>query len=433
MCRLGGTIICPLDPLSSAEVTRPDCSSRVHLADGREKRAVVRRIEMTYCARRKSSMHSDPHATAARAELQPGRGRHSTNSDGNAHLQEGTFRHAVAGHGLPAVAVPACSLLLWSWRNAGSRSGPHSRIVHTDLPAVLPALLSLCTCRRGDGHIMVAALRRPCQRRCPRLGIPLHCTGAGQGGADKVDTAPAAPQPSGRDEAARSVGYRDWFALAVATSEMDETRLFGALDECDRLTADALRGAWKAETDARLAEHFGCAVEPSCGRGPARTPSSRRYCGRRVDLAHVYAGKDVVALARATYDGLGVDTGPILDRSDLSRATGNASTRSASMSIATATSACWPRGGRPLLDGHDAPRARAGAYDIGFDRRLPWLLRDCHLTVTEGIAILMGRRGRTPSGSGTWPASRRRGRVARSACAPPRPRSCSSSRAGSSL
>ena len=41
-----------------------------------------------------------------------------------------------------------------------------------------------------------------------------------------------------RNEAARSLGYRDWFALAVDTSEMDETRLFETLDECDRLTGE---------------------------------------------------------------------------------------------------------------------------------------------------------------------------------------------------
>jgi peptidyl-dipeptidase A len=29
-------------------------------------------------------------------------------------------------------------------------------------------------------------------------------------------------------------------------------------------------------------------------------------------------------------------------------------------------------------------------YDLGYDEALPFLLRDCHLTVTEGIAILMG-------------------------------------------
>ena len=30
-------------------------------------------------------------------------------------------------------------------------------------------------------------------------------------------------------------------------------------------------------------------------------------------------------------------------------------------------------------------------FDLGIDRSLSWLLRDCHLVVTEGIAILMGR------------------------------------------
>ena len=119
-----------------------------------------------------------------------------------------------------------------------------------------------------------------------------------------------------RNEAARSLGYRDWFALAVDTSEMDETRLFETLDECDRLTADAFAG-WKAATDARLAERFGCAVgelrpwhyeDPFFQEVPA---------AGGVDLTDVFAGKDVVALARATYDGLGVDTNAILDRSDL--------------------------------------------------------------------------------------------------------------------
>jgi peptidyl-dipeptidase A len=32
-----------------------------------------------------------------------------------------------------------------------------------------------------------------------------------------------------------------------------------------------------------------------------------------------------------------------------------------------------------------------GVFDLGIDRGLPWLLRGCHLTITEGIAILMGR------------------------------------------
>ena len=194
-----------------------------------------------------------------------------------------------------------------------------------------------------------------------------------------------------RNEAARSLGYRDWFALAVDTSEMDETRLFETLDECDRLTAEAFAG-WKAATDARLAERYGCAVgelrpwhyeDPFFQEVPA---------AGGVDLKDVFAGKDVVALARATYDGLGVDTNAILDRSDLFPRDGKCQhafcidvDRAGDVRVLAnvADDRYWADTMLHEL-GH-------GAYDIGFDQGLPWLLRDCHLTVTEGIAILMGR------------------------------------------
>ena len=100
----------------------------------------------------------------------------------------------------------------------------------------------------------------------------------------------------------------------------------------------------------------------------------------------------VVALARRTFDGLGLETGAILERSDL-----------------------YPRDNKCQhafcidLDREGDVRVLAnvapdrywadtmlhelghGVFDLGIDRSLPWLLRDCHLTLTEGIAILMGR------------------------------------------
>ena len=111
-----------------------------------------------------------------------------------------------------------------------------------------------------------------------------------------------------------------------------------------------------------------------------------------VDLTDVFAGKDVVALARATYDGLGVDTNAILDRSDLFPRDGKCQhafcidvDREGDVRVLAnvADDRYWADTMLHEL-GH-------GAYDIGFDQGLPWLLRDCHLTVTEGIAILMGR------------------------------------------
>ena len=63
-----------------------------------------------------------------------------------------------------------------------------------------------------------------------------------------------------RNAAARAVGYRDWFALSLATSEMDEAKLFATLDEVDAATAEPF-ARWKLELDEALAARFGCSVD----------------------------------------------------------------------------------------------------------------------------------------------------------------------------
>ncbi len=63
-----------------------------------------------------------------------------------------------------------------------------------------------------------------------------------------------------RNEGAHALGYRDHFALALATGDLDEARLLATLDEVERLT-DAPFRAWKAELDAGLAERFGVAID----------------------------------------------------------------------------------------------------------------------------------------------------------------------------
>lgn len=194
-----------------------------------------------------------------------------------------------------------------------------------------------------------------------------------------------------RNEAARALGYRDWFALSVATSEMDEQRLFSTLDACDRATAEPF-ARWKAGVDERLAERFGCPVadlrpwhyaDPFFQEVPAEGG---------VDLDPVFAGRDLVELSRATFDGLGLETRAILERSDLFPRDGKCQhafcidvDRAGDVRVLAniVPDAYWMDTMLHEL-GH-------GVYDAGFDRSLPWLLRDCHLVVTEGIAILMGR------------------------------------------
>ena len=192
-----------------------------------------------------------------------------------------------------------------------------------------------------------------------------------------------------RNEAARALGYRDWFALALATMEIDEQRLFATLGECDAVTAEPF-ARWKAETDCRAR----APVRMRHGRASAVALRGRLLPGgpghRRRRHEQVFAGSDIVALARRTFDGIGLATGPILDRSDLFPRDGSRSTPSASTSTARATSACSPTSSRSYWTDTMLHEFGHGVFDLGFDRSLPWSLRDAHLTVTEGIAIMMG-------------------------------------------
>jgi peptidyl-dipeptidase A len=193
-----------------------------------------------------------------------------------------------------------------------------------------------------------------------------------------------------RNEAARSLGHRDWFSLSLSIDELDERKLLETLEECDRVTAEPF-ARWKGALDARLAERFGCAVSELRPWHYADPFFQERPRDGAVDLDPLFKGKDVVALARRTFDGLGIEVAEILDRSDLYPRAGKCQ---------HAFCVDIDRGGdvrvlANVIDNQDWADTMLhelghGAYDLGFDDTLPWLLRDTHLVATEAAAILFG-------------------------------------------
>ena len=201
-----------------------------------------------------------------------------------------------------------------------------------------------------------------------------------------------------RNEAARSLGYRDWFALSLSIDELDEAKLLDTLDEADSATAEPF-ARWKAALDARLAERFGCAVselrpwhyaDPFFQDAPAEGS---------VDLDPLFKGKDVVGLARRTFEGLELEVDGILDRSDLFPRSGKCQhafcidvDRSGDIRVLANVTDNQDWADTMLHElGH-------GVYDLGFDDGLPWLLRDTHLVTTEASALLFGAL----AGDGEW-------------------------------
>lgn len=194
-----------------------------------------------------------------------------------------------------------------------------------------------------------------------------------------------------RNTAAHALGYRDWFALSVATSEMDEDRLMATLDEADRATAEPF-ARWKAALDSDLAARFRCSVSDLRPWHYADPFFQEVPAEGGVDIDPMLAGSDPVELSRRTFDGIGLETRDVLDRSDLFPREGK-SQHAFCIDVDRVGDTRVLANVVPGQYWMDTMLHELGhaTFNGGFADDLPWLLRDCHLVVTEGIAILMGR------------------------------------------
>jgi len=199
-----------------------------------------------------------------------------------------------------------------------------------------------------------------------------------------------------RNRAARSLGYRDHFALALATTDFDEARLFATLAEVDELTAAPFR-AMKGELDEQLAHRFAIPVDelrPWHLEDPffQDAPSAIG-----VDLDPYLNDADLDAVTVRTFEGIGLDVRGVVDRSDLRPRPGK---------VQHAFCIDVNRTGDVRVLSNNTPSERwaetmlhefgHAVYFDGIGRDLPWLLRTMHLCLTEGVAMRCGRLVRDP-------------------------------------
>jgi peptidyl-dipeptidase A len=193
-----------------------------------------------------------------------------------------------------------------------------------------------------------------------------------------------------RNEAARGLGYRDWFELSLSTDELDEGKLLSTLADADRVTAEPF-ARWKTALDERLALRFGCSTSELRPWHYADPFFQETPVEGSVDLDPFFAGKDIVSLSRRTFEGIGLEVAAILDRSDLFPRTGKCQhafcidiDRSGDVRVLA-----------NIVSNHDWTDTMLhelghGVYDLGYGESLPWLLRSSHLVATEASALLFG-------------------------------------------
>jgi peptidyl-dipeptidase A len=195
-----------------------------------------------------------------------------------------------------------------------------------------------------------------------------------------------------RNEAARSLCYRDYYAMQLELHEIHEDDLLTVFAELERRTGDPFKEA-KAEIDARIAERYGTrpeALRPWHYEDPFfQEPPLSEELGLDVH----FRGRDLLAISDRFYHGIGLPIRDVLDRSDLYE-------RSGKDQHAYCTNIDRDGDVRILCNLKDDDRWMGillhelghAAYEKFIPDRVPWLLRrSAHIAMTEAIAMFMDR------------------------------------------
>lgn len=194
-----------------------------------------------------------------------------------------------------------------------------------------------------------------------------------------------------RNEAARTLGFDNYYTMRLTLDELDEAELFDLLDELERGTRPLFEG-YKHGLDARLAARFG--VAPTDLRPwHFADPFFQEAPALELDLDRHFTGRPLEELLVRSFADVGLDARDLLARADLYERPGKSQ---------HAFCICMDHGDdirvlcnlRPtqywmstLL--HEFGHA---VYDRHIDRALPFVLREpAHILTTEASAMLFGR------------------------------------------
>jgi peptidyl-dipeptidase A len=201
-----------------------------------------------------------------------------------------------------------------------------------------------------------------------------------------------------RNEAARSIGFPDYYAMRLELDELDEHELFTLLDALERGTEEPFE-RYKRALDGRLAERF--RVAPAELR-PWHLPDPffQSAPGDGLELDRYFAGRRLEDLLRRSFGAIGLEVEGLLGRADLYERPGKSQ---------HAFCLCIDRGGdvRVLCNLRSTEYWMStllhefghAVYDESIDRGLPFVLREpAHILTTEASAMLFGRLTR----NGAW-------------------------------
>jgi len=195
-----------------------------------------------------------------------------------------------------------------------------------------------------------------------------------------------------RNEAARTLGYTDYFQMQLDLQEVDPEWLLQTLDALAQ-ASDLSYAAALQEIERGQMQRFSV---PQQALGPWAW--SEPFCQEdpldSAELDQLLQGVDIIQVSAQFYNKMGIDVSGILAKSDMLERPGK-NQHAFCMNLDRASDVRTLNNVQASIKWLETVLHELGhgIYELGFEEKLPWLLREPpHMITTEAMALIAGRQ-----------------------------------------
>jgi len=195
-----------------------------------------------------------------------------------------------------------------------------------------------------------------------------------------------------RNQRAQSLGYSDFFHMKLDAEEVDEEWLMSTFEDLVEQSEEAYSKVIH-HIEQQQVERYGVSKE-ELGPWAWSDPFSQNDPLDDGTLDGLVSDLDIVAACERFFQKMGFDLRPVLQRSDLFERP-NKNQHAFCINMDRDQDMRILANIKPYLNWLDGLLHELGhaAYELGFDEKLPWLLREPPSGIaTEAIALLLNRR-----------------------------------------
>ncbi|HSX11458.1 MAG TPA: M2 family metallopeptidase [Chlamydiales bacterium] len=195
-----------------------------------------------------------------------------------------------------------------------------------------------------------------------------------------------------RNKSAQALGYSDYFQMQLDLQEVDSKWLINMLEEFAH-KSDKAYAAALGEIERRQSERFAVPIS-ELGPWAWSEPFSQEDPLDSQELDQLVDGVDIAKVSADFYRKMGIDVGPILARSDMYERPGK-NQHAFCMHLDRVGDVRTLNNVTSSIKWLETVLHELGhaVYELGFDDKLPWLLREPpHMIPTEAMALIAGRQ-----------------------------------------